>query len=467
MIGTQHGDEGKGRFVDGLARQYDWVARYQGGPNAGHTVKVSGMTIALNAIPSGVVYPDKKLYIAAHCVVDPIALCTEIARIEKAGLSVRNRLRISPQASIIQPSHVLRDCATIQGKVGTTGKGIGPTYAAQDMRVEDDRQLDLRMGDLITHPHRTLFMIEKNLEAEMEKLDISGEEYDVAGTIVNLKRCVDQITDMIDHDPLLLLKAVRNKAKILMEGAQAFGLDRTFGVTPNVTSSNTGVAAAFVSTGIPVDYKRNAWGVAKLIPSRVGHGPFVPEFGGKRSEDHCMREGGNYHTRQKEAEIYGEYVDTLLASNDPLEVGIALRIKGGEYGATTGRPRRIGIFDTAQLEYAIGPNGLDGIYLTMADCLRAYSNTALGMIPVATGYRIGTQEIDYIPTTNEELYTVQPVVEYYPAFSQDITHVRNVKDLPHELLTLLDYIRERLGTELIAMGVGPDREQVVPLGEHL
>lgn len=467
VIGMQHGDEGKGRFVDGLAEGYDWVVRYNGGANAGHTVKANGVSIALNAIPSGVVHPDKKLFIGAHCVVDPVGLCTEIGRVEAANLSVRDRLRISPQASVVQPAHILRDCKTIKAKVGTTGKGIGPAYAWQAMRVEDNRQLDIRMGDLV-HSHQwALDMIRSNLEAEMEKLNISGADFDVEKAMEDLARCVEQIENMVEFDPLLLVKEIRNKAKILMEGAQAFALDRTYGVTPNVTASNTGVAAAFVSTGIPVDYKRHAYGVAKLIPSRVGHGKFVPEFGGDKSERHAMKDGGNYWTKEREEKEFGSRLKELIASNCPLDVGIGLRMKGGEYGATTGRPRRIGMLDEMQLKYAIEPNGLDGIYLTKGDCLADFAGTHDRMIPVVTGYSIGKKQIEYVPTTDAELRTVGPIVEKYEAFDQDISHVRNTADLPPQLLTFLRDLRQRLGTELIAMGVGPDRQQVVELKGNL
>lgn len=467
VIGMQHGDEGKGRFVDGMAKDYDWVVRYNGGPNAGHTVKANGTEIALNAIPSGVVHPDKKLFIAAHCVVDPVGLCHEIERVEAAKLTVRDRLRISPQASVIQPAHVLVDKRTMKGKVGTTGKGIGPAYAWQAMRVENDRQLDIRMGDLLHNWEWASDMIRRNLEAEMERLGVSGKDLDVDATMQELARCMEQIEGMIEFDPQLLQKEIRNKARILLEGAQAFALDRTYGITPNVTASNTGVAAAFVSTGIPVDFKRKAYGVAKLIPSRVGHGKFVPELGGERSEAHAMRDGGAYHTKQKERELYGDRVEEMLASEDPLEVGIALRMRGGEYGATTARPRRIGMWDEMQVRYAVETNGLDGVYLTKGDCLADFARTRKGMIPVVTGYRIGDKRIDYIPTTDAELKTVDPVVEHFPAFGRDIADAREIADLPPELTDFLRGVRERLGTELMAVGVGPDRTQVVELGGKL
>ncbi len=467
VIGMQHGDEGKGRFVDGLAENYDWVARYNGGQNAGHTVKAGNVDIALNLIPSGVIHPDKKLFIGAHCVVDPVGLMKEIQMVETHGLSVRNRLRISPQASVVQPAHILRDIHSIKGKVGTTGKGIGPAYAWQAMRVEDDRQLDIRLGDLVHNYEWALDMIKRNLEAEMQKLNISGADYDVAAAMAKLQQATADIAKLVDFDPLLLQKEIRLGAKILMEGAQAFGLDRTFGVTPNVTSSNTGVAAAFVSTGIPVDYKRNAWGVAKLTPSRVGHGPFAAELGGKRSEEHCMKDGGAYFNREKERELYGDRVRELLASKDPLEVGIAMRILGGEYGATTGRPRRMGMPDLMQLEYAVKANGLNGIYLTKGDRLADFAGTHDRAIPVVTGYRIGDSVIEYVPTTDQELSAVQPIITYIDAFQGDISHVREDKDLPPQLLRVLKMTRARLGIDILEVGVGPRREQVVKMNGAL
>jgi adenylosuccinate synthase len=467
VIGTQHGDEGKGRFVDGLAERYDWVARYNGGQNAGHTVKANGEEIALNLIPSGVNHPNKKLYIGALCVVNPAGLLDEIRKVEAAGLQVRNRLRISPQASVVQPAHILRDVKSIKGKVGSTGQGIGPAYAWQAMRVEDDRQLDIRMGDIVRNRQWALDMIRKNLVAEMEKLNISGAEFDVEAAMQQLKASLDIIDSLVESNPLLLQEEVRRGAKVLMEGAQAFGLDRTFGVTPNVTSSNTGVAAAFVSTAVDVDFKRQAWGVAKLTPSRVGHGPFAAELGGKRSEEHCMKDGGEYHQKEKEKAIYGDRVAALLASDDPLEVGIAMRILGGEYGAKTGRPRRMGMPDLMQLEYAVKANGLNGIYLTKADRLADFAGTRNGTIPLVTGYRIDNQQINYVPTTNDELSAVQPIVQEVEAFSDDISHVRKDKDLPPQLIDVLRATRDRLGIDIIEVGVGPSREQVVKMNGSL
>lgn len=476
VIGMQHGDEGKGRYIDILAGQYDWVARYNGGNNAGHTVIVNGQKLALNAIPSGVHHPGAKLYIAAHCVVDPVHLCAEIDRVEQAGIhDLPQRLRISPQASVIQPACIVLDRHTTRKSIGSTGKGIGQTYAWQDLRKDEDgRQLDIHMGNLTNGSERewALATIRKNLEVVIERLSLTKDqrmEYgveDIDAVMEKLKTCIERIESMIETDPFLLTKEVRRGARILMEGAQAFALDRTFGITPNVTASNTGVAAAFVSTGVPVDYKRHAWGVAKLIPSRVGRGPFVPEFGGSKSEEYCMKDNGDCYRQEVEQRLYDEHVMDMLKSADPMEVGIALRMRGGEYGATTGRPRRIGMLDEVQLRYAIEPNGLDGLLLTKGDCLADFARTRNGMIPVVTGYKLNGKDISYMPTTNEELATVKPKIEYFDGFPGDISKKRTIKDLPPSLVRLLAGMRDRLGVELIAMGVSPERNSVVMLNGH-
>lgn len=476
IIGLQHGDEGKGRIVDGLTKNYDWVARFNGGPNAGHTVQADGHTLALHQLPSGVIHPEKRLYIGAHCVVNPEKLCSEIAEVEAIGLTVRPRLRISAQASVIQPSHVIEDRQTM-GAIGTTANGIGPAYADQAIRRDQQGQRDIRMGDFLHHAPWALEQIRRRLVESTERygvhvLGLSSEAVAGDGLLVarttdqimeRLAACMEQLKGCIDIDPLLLQREIRRGCKVLLEGAQAFGLDRTFGATPNVTSSNTGVAAAFLSTGIPVDFKGKAYGVAKLIPSRVGFGPFPSEFGGATSETYCMRDGGSKVTRQQESANFGHEIDDFLASEDPLKVGMALRMIGGEYGATTGRPRRLGAFDTVQVGSAALQNGLDGVFLTKADSLRDFSRTQNRTIPLCTGYDLDGTEIDFVPGNDRDLRRVVPITEEWPSFAEDIRNAREQRDLPPELLALLHHIQTKIACAVLAIGVGPEREEVVQL----
>ncbi len=458
LIGPQHGDEGKGRFIDALAANYDWVARYNGGPNAGHTIEANGHRLALHQVPSGVNYPDKKLYIGAQCVVNLEKLCQEIDELEAAGLDILHRLRIAAQASVIQPGHIIRDVQTMKS-VGTTGNGIGATYADQALRVNNGRRLDVRLGELRMNPKEAFAMIRKNLEVEIETHNLTHT--DIEGCIRKLEAAFDRIKHCIEKDPLLLCREIRAGMRVLLEGAQAYGLDRLHGVTPDVTSSSTGVAVAFDSTEIPVDYKRNAYAVAKLIPTRVGSGPFPTEYGGERSEEYCMTDDGKKYTKDVEWSMHGHRFHELLRSEDPLDLGIAVRMAGNEYGASTGRPRRPGALDLMQLSRTIEANGIDGIYLTKADCLNIFAQTREKIISIGTGYRINGDSIPYVPTTKEELQQVKPVIESFPSFAENISEARSIDELPPALRLLLAVIRERLDTPILAIGVGPRREQVV------
>lgn len=465
IMGLQHGDEGKGRFVDNLAADYDWVARYNGGANAGHTVEANGITLALHQIPSGVNHPGKKLYIGAQCVVNIVKLLQEIRQVEAAGLSVRDRLYISSQASVIQPSHIIEDEQQTKDSVGTTGNGIGQGYAAQGQRVATGgRRLDVRMGELLSDTEAAFSMIRINLQMAADQYELKderGNKLDINLLMNEMRIAFEAIKNNIDCDPMRLTNEIRRGAKVLMEGAQAWGLDNTFGVTPNVTGSNVGVAAAFLSTGVPVDFKRQAFGVAKLTPSRVGYGPFVTELGGQRSEVYCMQEAGKLHTKKWEAEHYEGQQDELFASDDDFYVGVATRMDGGEYGASTARPRRMGDFDAQFLRYGIGLNGLNKLFLTKGDKLSIFDKRKKPAIRMATGYTLNAREIDYVPTTDADLRKTQPVYTEYESTNTDISDVRDAKDLPKQVTAYLRAIQEQTGCDILEMGVGPEREQKV------
>lgn len=484
VIGLQHGDEGKGRFIDELAQGYDWITRYNGGPNAGHTIEANGHRLALHQIPSGVNYPDKKLYIGAGCVVNIEKLCAEIDEVQSVGCQVMHRLRVAAQASVIQPGHIVRDLATMQS-VGTTGNGIGATYSDKAARVAGCRQLDIRMGELLTNTEWAFAAIRRNFEVSLEQvpeddtttisllrsvLHPEGREKEgvltteeVTQCMEHLRGCFERIKSCIEKDPSMLRREIRNGMRALFEGAQSYWLSLTHGITPDVTASDPGVAAAFNSLNVPVDYKRRAYGVAKLIPTRVGHGPFPTEFGGLRSEAHCMAERGKKNRQGVERELFGNLIPDLLQSQDDLDVGIALRIIGNEYGASTGRPRRPGRLDLVNLCDAVESNGLDGLYLTKADCLRDFARTHDSLIHVATGYKLNGDFLTYVPTTKTELQQVQPLFTPFPAFEKDVSLARTEGELPSELLCLLGAIRQQLGCSIIGLGVGPRREQVVHL----
>lgn len=462
IIGMQYGDEGKGRFVDGMAHAYDIVARFNGGPNAGHTVEANGRTLKLHQIPSGVNYPDKKLYIASECVVNPIKLYEEMAEVEATGLSVAPRLHISPQASVIQPGHILRDIATMKS-VGTTMNGIGPTYADRASRVEGSRQLDIRMGELLNNTQRAFAIVRQNLEVEAQKYKdaLQCDGIDIEKEMARFIAACEMLLPCIDIDPEYLRKQLAKKMRILLEGAQAFGLDKTYGITPEITSSNTTVAAAFHSTGIPIEQKGKAFGVAKLIPSRVGFGPFITEFGGEKSEIHCMADGGKQHTHREERRSLGYGGIEQMLAGDDFEMGIALRMLGHEYGASTGRPRRIGALDVQQLAYAQSVNNLDGIFVTKADQLVHFARTRHKAIPVGIAYTQDNKIISHMPTTKAECVRTEAFMEHVAPFTQDLGDTREWSNLPTELREMLQRVSDIIRCEILSVGVGPKREQVV------
>jgi adenylosuccinate synthase len=473
FLGLQYGDEGKGRVVDLVSSQYHIIARHNGGPNAGHSVQANGHSVALHQLPSGVSNPEQELYIGHGCVVDIEALDSEILEVESAlGTNIRNRLRISAMASVIQPHHVLLDRATMRN-IGTTGKGIGPAYAAQAQRMEQDRRLDLRIGDLLANPKEAFATMRMNAATEMERIHsgVYSHDRDEAKRIVAdygplkrmaaIEQAFERLRPSIDIDPLYLCKQIRRGMRVLLEGAQAFGLDRIYGTPPYVTSSALGSGAALHNAGIPPEYLRHSLGIVKLIPSRVGYGPFVSEFGGSASEEHCMHDGGATHNRQKERELFEHHLQDMLASGDPLQVGQALRVMTNEYGVTSGRPRRLGSLDLVQLQTAAKLNGITGIYCTKLDVLSLFSCTQDKGIPYVSSYAIEQISVPFAPSTETLLRSVTPQEQISPAFSEDISNVRSADALPQEAHALLKSIEEGVEVPILGTGVGPSREQFI------
>lgn len=348
------------------------------------------------------------------------------------------------------------------GGIGTTGNGIGAAYADSKSRLEGDRQLDIRTAHLREDFAGTIAKIRRNLVEESEKLGVAAS-IDVDMLMERFTKHAMAMERFIDTDPLALIKEWRKGHRILLEGAQAFGLDVTYGATPDVTSSNVGVQAALLSTGLPPESIGKKMGVAKTIPSRVGYGPFVSEFGGKRSEVYAMEQGGSLHTEEWEREQYGDRVADMLRSEDALDVGIALRMMGGEYGATTKRPRRIGALDLVQLRYAIEANGIDEVFLTKVDRLSDFGGTQEGAIPVVNAYTRDGRHVEHIPTTQDGLSTVQGKVHHLPVFSDDLSAMRDPSQLPHEATAFIHAVQQRIGADIRKIGVGPKREQMIDL----
>ena len=458
ILGTQYGDEGKARVSDGMAKDYDVIARFNGGANAGHTINHNGKRIALRQVPSGVFYPDKLLYIGSGCIVNLSKLIHELNELETSQIEVKDRIRISSQAGVIQPHHVLIDIFAGKG-VGTTKNGIGPAYADRAMRMWEDRILNIRVGDLLDSPERYFDAMKNNFRIASEFY--GSHDINIIAEIEGMKISLDTIAPFVELNPLFLTNKVRGGCKVLFEGAQSFMLDVNKGSVPFVTSSNTIAAAAYTGGDLPIKYHRKIIGVAKAIMSRVGHGPFASEFGGAQSEAYCMSVDEENHPKYNKT-IEAQYnLDRLLTSEDPFEMGKAVRVLSGEYGTVTARPRRVGALDLVQLTYAIQTNGIDELVLTKTDLLKIYSRTKQGQIPIVTEYELDGKRINFVPGTTDAYSRVKAIFEYRPAFSDDITRVRKFEKLPRKLIALVEEIEDRVGCKITALGVGPERNQYI------
>lgn len=457
VLGLQFGDEGKARVIDNLAKEYDIIARFNGGANAGHTIEQGNIKIALQQIPSGIFYPKTTLYIGSGCVVNIEKLAKEITTITELGVDFKKRLKISSLASVIQPHHILLD--TLLGKsIGTTKNGIGPAYADRAMRMYEDRLVNIRLADLLDDTDKFFQIIFTNLiefKKQYKIHDVNSEEI-----ITNLKKTFERIKTFIEVDPLYMEKRVEAGATVLFEGAQSVMLDISKGSVPFVTSSSTIAAAAYMGGDLAPKYHRKTIGVVKAIMSRVGYGPFPPEFGGKKSEEYTMQVMDGKPKYSKEVEK--EYdIAKLISSEDPFEVGIALRILSGEYGVGTKRPRRVGIFDLVQLAHVVKMNGVDELVITKGDLLKEYSRTKKGMMPMVIGYKLDGKKINYVPGATSAFYRVEPVIQEKEAFSEDISGVRNPDKLPQAVKEFVKTIETTSGCKVIGLGVGPKREQYI------
>ncbi len=456
LIGLQYGDEGKAKVIDLLASDYDIVARFNGGANAGHTIADARGTLALHQIPSAVFHPSLLLYIGSGCVVSLEKLAKEIAAVQAFGIDLSGRLSISSQASVIQPHHVVIDEAT--GKeLGTTKNGIGPAYADRAYRMEGKRQLNIRLCDLLEDPKHCFDAMKRSTLDTIDRMDVSA--IDPIETITRMEEALKTLTPFIERDTLFLQKRVQKGARVLFEGAQSAMLDVVKGTVPYVTSSSTLAGAAYTGGDLSPSFHRKTIGVAKAIMSRVGNGPFASEFGGEKSEAYCMEDDGNAHTRDYEQKTYD--TEAFLASEDPFEMGVALRLLGGEYGTTTGRPRRMGMLDLVQLSYACSMSGVDVLFLTKCDLLSDFERTAANAIPFVTGYTLDEQDIDFVPGSSDTYRRVRCTVTLAPAFKENISSVRSWGDLPLALQQVLRTIERKTGTKMLGIGVGPRSDQFV------
>ncbi|MBE3552354.1 MAG: adenylosuccinate synthase [Kyrpidia tusciae] len=420
VVGTQWGDEGKGKITDYLAQRAEVVARYQGGNNAGHTIYLDGQEYRLHLIPSGILYPDKLCVIGNGMVVDPAALVEEIRYLEQRGMSVSN-LRISDRAHVVLPYHRRLDELEEQrrgnGRIGTTRKGIGPCYMDKAARV-GIRMCDLlepevfaeKLADNLAQKNR---LFEKVYEVEGFHLDEILDEYTAYAEILR-----PYITDT----SVVLNRAMDEGRDILFEGAQASMLDIDQGTYPYVTASNPVAGGVCIGAGVGPTKIDRAIGVVKAYSTRVGDGPFPTEM-----------------------------FD---------DVGREIRDRAGEYGTTTGRPRRIGWLDAVVVRHAHRVSGLDGLAVTRLDIL-----SGLDELKICTGYRYRGQVLDEFPASLRVLSECEPIYETLPGWRENLDTVRSYEDLPEAAQGYVERIAELVDTPLSLISTGPNREQTIALGE--
>lgn len=416
MIGAQWGDEGKGKITDLLSRSADVVVRSQGGVNAGHTVVVAGQTFKLHLIPSGILYPNTECIIGSGTVIDPQVLIEEIEQLKALGVTVDN-LHISQTAHITMPYHRKIDQASEESrgeyKIGTTGRGIGPTYADKSERT------GIRVLDLMNSVHlrEQLGWTINYKNVILEKL-YNLPPLDPEKVIEEYLKYAEYLKPFVVDSSLKIYEAVQEKKNVLFEGAQGTLLDLDHGTYPYVTSSNPIAGGACVGAGVGPTTIDRVIGVAKAYTTRVGEGPFPTEL------------------------------------ND--QVGQLLGDLGAEFGTTTGRRRRCGWFDAVIGRYAVRINGLDCLAITKLDVL-----DELAEIKVCVAYEIDGEICNHFPTNASYFANCKPVYKTLPGWQEDTTSCRSLEDLPKPALTYLKYLAELMKVPIAIVSVGPGRDQTI------
>jgi len=433
LVGMQYGDEGKARVVDHLAGEYDVIARFNGGANAGHTIATPEATLRLRQVPSGVLHPRVSLYIGSGCVIGLQQLASEIEMLAAQGIDLGGRLTISDRCPIVQPLHILDDRRD-GAQIGTTGNGIGPCYADLATRMRGDERSSFQLRDLVLDEIRVF--------EQMMRLAAQRDDKDLSAVMQGMRQAWHVVQPFVTNNPVALLQKVEAGAKVLFEGAQSVMLDVVHGAQPWVTSSHTLPSYAYVGGDLPCKYHRKTIGVAKAIVSRVGSGPLPAELGAERSEAYCADAAREGRGRADEASRFDPLA--LLAEADAFSIGVALRMLSNEYGTGTGRPRRVGLLDVAQLQLAVRQFGVDEVYLNKCDSLAAFAQTRDRCIPVV----VGTSD------------TGGMRVVRFPAFDEDAVPRDAASPLPPQLEALLEWLADALGRPLRGVGLGPERAQM-------
>jgi adenylosuccinate synthase len=420
VIGAQWGDEGKGKIVDLLAERFDIVARYQGGHNAGHSVKVGDKSYALHLIPSGIIHPGKTCVLGNGMVIDPIAFFAEADRLSAQGLSVTPaRVKVSSRAHLILPYHRALDHTSEERlgneKVGTTLRGIGPAYedkaGRRGIRVADAMDSELLRS-----------RIERNIEdANLIIRRYRGTTLDAEQVFGEIAPLVERLEPFITDTTHFVNRAVNEGQSILVEGAQATLLDVDHGTYPFVTSSSTTSGGVCAGLGLAPRKISGVLGIVRTYSTRVGEGPFPTE---------------------------------MLEGED--EIGQLIRERGHEYGVSTGRPRRCGWFDAFATRYAAEINGFDTVALTKLDIL-----DTLDQIKVCTGYRLGGKACESFPAVSKELREVETVYETLPGWLSSTEGITKLEELPAAARDYVEFISERIGVPVGLVSTGPERSQTI------
>ena len=413
VLGLQWGDEGKGKVVDVLTPNYKVVARFQGGPNAGHSLHFAGKSFVLRTVPSGIFRDGSVNIIGNGVVVDPVALTEELSQIEAQGIDVKSKLFISKKAHIILPTHRMLDAASESAKgsskIGSTLKGIGPTY------MDKTGRNGLRFGDVLAEDFVARY--ERLKQKHVDMLAQFDFEYDITEYEQQWMAGINYLRGFrfIDSEHEVN-RYINEDVAILAEGAQGSMLDVDFGTYPFVTSSNTVCAGACVGLGVAPTKIGDVYGIFKAYCTRVGSGPFPTEL-----------------------------FD---------EVGEELRRIGHEFGAVTGRPRRCGWLDLVALKYAVMVDGVTSLIMMKADVMNDFDT-----IKIATGYKVNGEVVDYFPyEVNDQL---EPVYTEFKGWKCDICGVRRYEDFPAEFKTYVEFIEAQTGVPVKIISVGPDREATI------
>jgi len=419
VIGTQWGDEGKGKIVDWLTDHVSAVARFQGGHNAGHTLVIKGRKTILRLIPSGILHGTVKCFIGNGVVVSPEALITEIGELERAGIDATKQLRVSEACPLILPHHIAidqaRERAKGEAKIGTTGRGIGPAYedkvARRAIRVQDlytRERFAAKLGEVLDYHN---FVLRNYFHADT--VDFQKTLDDTLALAARLKPMVADVSGEVNA-------IIASGGNVLFEGAQAALLDVDHGTYPYVTSSNTVAGQAAAGVGVGPGQLHYVLGVAKAYATRVGSGPFPTEL-----DD---------------------------------EIGEQLRVKGNEYGSVTGRPRRCGWFDASALKRAVQLNGVHGLCITKLDVL-----DGLDTVRVAVGYRVDGERRDILPVGAEALAICEPIYEEHPGWKESTVGVKAFDALPKAARDYLRRLESLVGAPVAIISTGAERDETIVL----